>query len=62
MGGSKEGAKKRLATQRANSTDKFNEYGAKGGAKSKGRKLSAEHKRKLREAYRRNNANLKTST
>lgn len=50
MSGNPEGATKRLATQKANGTDNFSEYGAKGGAKSKGRKLSKEHKRKISEA------------
>lgn len=50
MGGSKAGAAKRLKNQQANGTDKFSEYGAKGGAKSLGRKLSKEHKRRISEA------------
>lgn len=53
MGGTPEGAIKRLENMRKNGTDKFNEYGALGGAMSKGRKLSKKTKLKISQTKKR---------
>lgn len=51
MGGNEEGAKKAAGTaKQIYGDDHHAKLGAKGGAKSKGRKLSAEHKRKISES------------
>lgn len=50
MGGNKEGARKSMETRKKlYGEDHMRKIGALGGSKSKGRKLSAEHKRKVSE-------------
>lgn len=54
MGGNSEANKRAAAITKAKYGEDFHaKIGSKGGKKNKGRKLTKEHKRKLKEAYER---------
>jgi hypothetical protein len=64
MTNTSEGSAKRIATMKTlHGEDIYAQFGAKGGAKSKGRKHSAETKRKISETKKRRHLeNLKASS